>query len=124
MEADVTKQNMPAAQALARNEGITSTHHLPLSITVMTAQSNGDGPSPLAGTHNAGIAITDGSIMCNDVVQSPKLKINEEQQRAFDIIVGHLDATLAGQDPEPLRMIVHGEGGTSKSTPYDRNTAK
>ncbi|THH12700.1 hypothetical protein EW146_g7451 [Bondarzewia mesenterica] len=42
-------------------------------------------------------------------------QLTEDQRRAFDIIVGHLDQTLAGQKPEPLRMIISGEGGTGKS---------
>jgi len=38
-----------------------------------------------------------------------------DQRRAFDIIAWHLDRTLAGDNPPPLRMIIHGEGGTGKS---------
>jgi hypothetical protein len=38
-----------------------------------------------------------------------------DQRRAFDIIAWHLDRTLAGDVPPPLRMIIHGEGGTGKS---------
>ncbi|KIM60950.1 hypothetical protein SCLCIDRAFT_123270 [Scleroderma citrinum Foug A] len=38
-----------------------------------------------------------------------------DQFRAYDIITAHLDATLAGQVPPPLRMLIHGEPGTGKS---------
>lgn len=38
-----------------------------------------------------------------------------DQFRAFDIITWHLDQTLSGNEPPPLRMILYGEGGTGKS---------
>jgi hypothetical protein len=41
--------------------------------------------------------------------------LKPDQFRAYDIIVWHLDQTLAGKEPPPLRMIIHGEGGTGKS---------
>jgi len=41
--------------------------------------------------------------------------LHYDQFRAFDIITSHLDATLAGKDPPPLRMLIHGEPGTGKS---------
>ena len=42
------------------------------------------------------------------------LKINHEQQRACDLITWHLNETLAGRNPRPLRMVVYGEGGTGQ----------
>jgi hypothetical protein len=41
--------------------------------------------------------------------------LNTEQRRAYDIILWHLDQTLAGRKPPPLRLIIHGEGGAGKS---------
>jgi hypothetical protein len=41
--------------------------------------------------------------------------LNIDQRRAYDIIIWHLEQTLAGNEPPPLRMIIHGEGGTGKS---------
>ena len=38
-----------------------------------------------------------------------------DQLRAYEIITWHLDETLAGHRPPPLRLIVNGEGGTGKS---------
>ena len=38
-----------------------------------------------------------------------------DQFRAYDIITAHLNATLAGESPPPLRMLIHGEPGTGKS---------
>ena len=42
-------------------------------------------------------------------------KLDPEQYEAFSIIRNHLDETLAGKNPTPLRMITYGEGGTGKS---------
>jgi hypothetical protein len=41
--------------------------------------------------------------------------LNEGQRRAYDIITRHLFDTLSGKRPQPLRMILYGEGGTGKS---------
>ncbi len=38
-----------------------------------------------------------------------------DQQRAFDIVIWHLREHLRGSCPPPLRMIIHGEGGTGKT---------
>jgi hypothetical protein len=42
-------------------------------------------------------------------------KLKEDQRRAYDIITWHLQQTLAGKNPPPLRMVLSGEGGTGKS---------
>ncbi|KAI5891232.1 uncharacterized protein SCHCODRAFT_02480627, partial [Schizophyllum commune H4-8] len=41
--------------------------------------------------------------------------LREEQKRAYDIMCWHLDRRLSGRPPQPLHMIVYGEGGTGKS---------
>lgn len=41
--------------------------------------------------------------------------LRPDQARAYGIIKWHLDQTLNGTDPPPLRMIIYGEGGTGKS---------
>ena len=41
--------------------------------------------------------------------------LRKDQYRAYDIITGHLQETLAGRKPTPLRMLIHGEPGTGKS---------
>ncbi|KAF8440514.1 hypothetical protein L210DRAFT_3314204, partial [Boletus edulis BED1] len=41
--------------------------------------------------------------------------LNDDQRRAYDIICWHLDQTLLGVPIPPLRMIIHGEGGTGKT---------
>ena len=42
-------------------------------------------------------------------------QLKPDQFRAYNIITWHLDQTLAGNKPPPLRMIILGEGGTGKS---------
>ncbi|KIL56471.1 hypothetical protein M378DRAFT_89250, partial [Amanita muscaria Koide BX008] len=42
-------------------------------------------------------------------------ELRTDQYRAHDIILWHLEQTLADQHPHPLRMIIYGEGGTGKS---------
>ncbi|KAJ3897533.1 hypothetical protein F5879DRAFT_782230, partial [Lentinula edodes] len=37
-----------------------------------------------------------------------------DQRQAYKIVVWHLDQTLAGKQPPPLRIILYGEGGTGK----------
>jgi PIF1-like helicase len=46
-------------------------------------------------------------------VDSSQLKT--DQRRAYGIVIWHLDQTLSGASPPPLRMILYGEGGTGKS---------
>ena len=41
--------------------------------------------------------------------------LRPDQARAYRIVRWHLDQTLNGADPPPLRMILYGEGGTGKS---------
>src|ERR1700683_5680012 len=41
--------------------------------------------------------------------------LKPDQYCAYDIITWHLEQTMASKKPPPLRMIIHGEGGTGKS---------
>ncbi|KIK29096.1 hypothetical protein PISMIDRAFT_89774 [Pisolithus microcarpus 441] len=41
--------------------------------------------------------------------------LNVGQTRAYQIVTWHVDQTLSGRTPPPLRMLLHGEGGTGKS---------
>ncbi|THG94148.1 hypothetical protein EW026_g7265 [Hermanssonia centrifuga] len=41
--------------------------------------------------------------------------LKDDQYRAYDIMTWHLEQTLAGAEPPPLRMVLYGEGGTGKS---------
>jgi hypothetical protein len=40
--------------------------------------------------------------------------LGTDQKRAYDIIMWHLHQTMAGANPPPLRMVIHGEGGRGK----------
>ena len=42
-------------------------------------------------------------------------KLEEDQWQVYNIITWHLQQTLAGKNPPPLRMVLSGEGGTGKS---------
>ena len=42
-------------------------------------------------------------------------QLKQDQARAYGIIKWHLEQTLKGADPPPLRMVLYGEGGTGKS---------
>ncbi|KIL59324.1 hypothetical protein M378DRAFT_50077, partial [Amanita muscaria Koide BX008] len=41
--------------------------------------------------------------------------LKADQRRAYEVILWHLQQTLAEKKPPPLRMILYGEGGTGKS---------
>jgi hypothetical protein len=60
---------------------------------------------PLART-----AMSEAALEAVDVIA-----LGKDQRRAYDIIIWHLDQTLRAWNPPPLRMLVHGEGGTGKS---------
>ncbi|KAL1709673.1 hypothetical protein EV121DRAFT_194311, partial [Schizophyllum commune] len=50
-------------------------------------------------------------------------ELKEDQRRAYDIVRWHLEETLAGAPPKPLRMLLYGEGGTGKSRVIQTVTA-
>lgn len=50
-------------------------------------------------------------------------ELNTDQSRAYDIIVWHLEQTLANREPPPLRMLLCGSGGTGKSKVIQTATA-
>jgi hypothetical protein len=49
--------------------------------------------------------------------------LNADQRRAYDVVLNHLEETLGGRRPGPLRLIVYGEGGTGKSKVIEFVTA-
>lgn len=51
-----------------------------------------------------------------ETIQSPSTTLNDDQERAFNIIGNHLKANLAGKKPDQLLMILIGHGGVGKST--------
>nr|GAT44292.1 predicted protein [Mycena chlorophos] len=52
---------------------------------------------------------------CDPDTPAECLQLNNEQQRAHDIVIQHLRHTLAGNRRPPLLMIIQGEGGTGKT---------
>ncbi len=53
--------------------------------------------------------------ICASRLLAEYVALRDDQRRAFDIITWHLKHTLNSREPLPLRMIIHGEGGTGKS---------
>ncbi|KAF8195697.1 hypothetical protein K438DRAFT_1968205 [Mycena galopus ATCC 62051] len=54
-----------------------------------------------------GLPITSGDTV---LTAAPLSELKPDQRRAYEIIIWHLDATLAGKEPPPLRMGLYGEG--------------
>jgi len=106
MEADVNSQNSGSGSEIVQAEEVgddgtvTRIEGLPSSSESIEANV-----SLLGATADCEVALT---------AVDPAL-LKPDQFRAYDIIVWHLDQTLAGKAPPPLRMIIHGEGGTGKS---------
>ena len=104
MEADVATQNMgadaPREEELGLDRGGVG------RLTNFRNASGSRGDVSLEATN----VLSEASIPAVD----PSL-LKADQFRAYDIVTWHLEQTLAGKKPPPLRMIVHGEGGTGKS---------
>lgn len=97
MDADVNAQNSssdPAQTQPQNNWGSVSELTLPTGAgTTVTVDTGAEAALP--------------------AIDPSQLK--PDQFRAYDIVVWHLEQTLSGKKLPPLRMIVHGEGGTGKS---------
>jgi hypothetical protein len=61
------------------------------------------------GSIPSGQPIIPGTDMTTTFVDTSDLRI--DQLRAYEIVVWHLQQTLTGDNPAPLRMILYGEGG-------------
>ena len=115
LENEVAKHNCVEApddgSDNATSGSVHSRKHKP-SVIALTDTDCGDSciasqsNSPMAGDSECSPAKGDVSVQT--------VKINEEQQRACNIIAFHLEDTLTGCDPKPLRMLVYGEGGTGE----------
>ena len=105
MQADIQKQNPdfgPTSTTGIDEDNIGDVvplDHMSSDVT--------DGPSVwyLDNEHAAEKALT--------AVDPTQLRY--DQFRAYDIITAHLQHTLSGGKPPPLRMLIHGEPGTGKS---------
>ncbi len=83
----------------------------------------GSAPAVVAGTPNdipnvaPSVAHVDnGNPPSEDALPAVDVEcLRPDQFRAYDIILWHLEQTLAGADVPPLRMVLYGEGGTGKS---------
>lgn len=67
-----------------------------------------------------------GTVTAEDAITAPTVDpsiLNEEQRRAYDIIVEHMLATKEGREVSQLLMQIQGEGGTGKSKVIELVTA-
>lgn len=66
----------------------------------------------------------DGGEVAEDVISSvDPSDLFEEQRRAYDIVHAQVHRCLSGSDPDPLLMVVSGEGGVGKSKVIQTITA-
>lgn len=66
----------------------------------------------------------DGGEVAEDVISSVNpCDLFEEQRRAYDIVHAQVHRCLRGTDPDPLLMVVSGEGGVGKSKVIQTITA-
>ena len=104
MQADIHKQNLDwdSTSGSAPHENNTDVVHFDEISGDQT-----DGPSIwyLDNEHGAEKALT---------TVDPN-QLHYDQFRAYNIITAHLQNTLSGGKPPPLRMLIHGEPGTGKS---------
>lgn len=95
--------------------GDNDTCPIPLS---MDDTAGCDGPEALftldAG-HLPDIQVDDTCAASNVPTLAVKMELNQEQQRAYDIIKHHLVHSITTGDDTQLLMIVNGPGGTGKS---------
>ena len=93
------------------------------SFSPTSAQDHSDGSNTATVTHNdrTGLgAVTYDNPETNAITEAllppvdPSM-LKVDQHRAYDIVTGHLDQTLSGCELPPLRMLIHGKGGTGKS---------
>ncbi|THG95067.1 hypothetical protein EW026_g6512 [Hermanssonia centrifuga] len=107
MHQDVLKQN-------TEEDTLTATAALPIqgpTVAPQTAVGITSNPAPVVTASDAhGQMPGDGILTAASVDM-----LKADQFRAFDIIRWHLNETLAGSSPPPLRMLIYGEGGTGKS---------
>lgn len=105
MEHDVNLQNASiGGDAPVSTPVQPSTDHGHVEVLRVPVSSGAAAVSPL-GAEGAEASITPVDVS----------RLKPDQLRAFDIVAWHLEKTLQGSNPPPLRMIIHGEGGTGKS---------
>lgn len=101
MSRDVEQQNMQAHHPLRSNQEMDmSADVFPIDEDVIRS---GEAENRLVEMSEAALTAVDPSVL------------NDGQKRAYGIVTWHLDQVLAGRHPPPLRMLLHGAGGTGKS---------
>ncbi|KAE8225183.1 hypothetical protein CF319_g2024 [Tilletia indica] len=95
---------------LSRELGFASNSVDPSTTTAPSMQADRIVPPQTVRLHN-----TDGSSHALIEALVAERKLNGAQALAFTIAAKHFFATLSGSAPQPLRMLMHGEGGTGKT---------
>jgi PIF1-like helicase len=104
MEADVAAQNLGSDAPREEEPGLDTG-----GVSRLTNLHNASGDHGDVSPETANV-LAESSIPA----VNPSL-LKDDQFRTYDIITWHLEQTLAGKKPPPLRMLIHGEGGTGKS---------
>ena len=102
MQADVQKQN----------------HQMEVPYTQAPSTSKAAHVAQLcmSDEEDAGVSYLDPGDASEELLSAVDVsELRYDQFCAYDIITWHLDQTLAGANPPPLHMLIHGEGGTGKS---------
>ena len=94
----------------SRNHDDGNQNHLSPDVQLLSYLLNNGSSSDNSCSY--GVENDDSSLNPNHEIQM----FNDDQKRAYKIILWHLDETLQGHDLPPLRMIIYGEGGTGKSS--------
>ncbi|KAM5532632.1 hypothetical protein V8D89_013676, partial [Ganoderma adspersum] len=107
MEADVRDKALAEDEGMDGAEGDDHDEGEP-SVSVLSNRKRRDAPASVRYEEDASGERPLDPVEVND--------LRPAQFRAYDILVWHLERTLQGdKDVAPLRMIIHGEGGTGKS---------
>ena len=101
LQADVEEKNKRSLPPLPT---------LPLQTPSIEPLSNRDIPDAGVSLLSRALANSEDALDAIDVSH-----LRPDQARAYGIVRWHLDQTLNGADPPPLRMVFYGEGGTGKS---------
>ena len=113
-EADLSRISMWSNLLQAAVDGKNDTHasESPPTTTTATIERSLLGDDPRESPPTVTLQAT-GSEQALPAVDPGSLKF--DQLHAYRIVDWHLDETLRGTCPPPLRMIMYGEGGTGKS---------
>jgi hypothetical protein len=89
-------------------------------IELLSTNSLGNGNHEIL---QSGVTMMNETERCLPFQSINVASLNQDQKRAYEIIIWHLDENLAGHSPPPLRMVIYGKGGAGKSQVLQTITA-